>query len=37
MVIFREVNPDLAVVTAFWVDPIEDYKYSSWYREYKDL
>lgn len=37
MVILREVNPELAVVTAFCVDPLEDFKYSSWYREYKDL
>lgn len=37
MVILREVNPNLAVVTAFCVDPIEKYMYSSWYREYKGL
>lgn len=35
MVILREVNPDLAIVTAFCVDPIEKHMYSSWYREYK--
>lgn len=37
MVILREVNPDLAIVTAFCVDPLEKYMYSSWYREYKGI
>lgn len=37
IVILREVNPELTIVTAFCVDPIEKYKYSSWYREYKGI
>ncbi len=37
MVILREVNPALSIVTAFCVDPLEEYMYSSWYREFKDL
>lgn len=37
MVILREVNPSLSIVTAFCVDPIEEYMYSSWYRNYKDF
>jgi hypothetical protein len=37
IVILREVNPDLIVVTAFCVDPLEKYMYSSWYREYKGI
>ena len=36
MVIIREVNPNLMLVTAFCVDPIEEYTFSSWYLENKD-
>lgn len=37
LVILREVNPDLSIVTAFCVDPLEKYMYSSWYRAYKGI
>lgn len=37
IVILREIEPDVLLVTSFCVDKLERIKYTNWYKDYKGL